>query len=107
MRRIYLDWLNSYQFHEIKPGLKRIKEILKRLGNPHQNIATIHIAGTNGKGSTSAILSEVLSQHGLKVGLYTSPHLFRINERFKINGKEIGDSKLNDCLLYTSDAADE
>ena len=98
MERNYLDWLNSYQFHGIKPGLKRIKEILKRLGNPHQNITTIHIAGTNGKGSTSAILSEILSQHGFKVGLYTSPHLFRINERFKINGEEIEDSKLNEYL---------
>ena len=47
MGKNYFDWLNSYQFHGIKPGLKRIKEILKRLGNPHQNIATIHIAGTN------------------------------------------------------------
>jgi len=98
MRKNYLDWLNSYQFHGIKPGLKRIKEILKRLGNPHQNFVTIHIAGTNGKGSTSAILSEILSQHGLKVGLYTSPHLFRINERFKVNGKEIEDYKLNEYL---------
>jgi dihydrofolate synthase/folylpolyglutamate synthase len=98
MEKNYLDWLNSYQFHGIKPGLKRIKEILKRLGNPHQNIATIHIAGTNGKGSTSAILSEILSQHGFKVGLYTSPHLFRINERFKVNGEEIEDSKLNEYL---------
>uniref|UniRef100_A0A7V5XGC3 Dihydrofolate synthase/folylpolyglutamate synthase n=1 Tax=Thermodesulfobacterium geofontis TaxID=1295609 RepID=A0A7V5XGC3_9BACT len=98
MRKNYLDWLNSYQFHGIKPGLKRIKEILKRLGNPHQNFVTVHIAGTNGKGSTSAILSEILSQHGLKVGLYTSPHLFRINERFKVNGKEIEDYKLNEYL---------
>ena len=98
MRKNYLDWLNSYQFHGIKPGLKRIKEVLKRLGNPHQNFVTVHIAGTNGKGSTSAILSEILSQHGLKVGLYTSPHLFRINERFKVNGKEIEDYKLNEYL---------
>ena len=96
----YLEWLNSYQFHGIKPGLKRIKKILKLLNNPHKHIYTIHIAGTNGKGSTSVILSEVLSQHGLNVGLYTSPHLFRLNERFKINGKEIKDEELNDYLKY-------
>ena len=53
----YLEWLNSYQFHGIKPGLKRIKRILKLLNNPHKHIYTIHIAGTNGKGSTSVILS--------------------------------------------------
>ena len=69
MKKNYLEWLNSYQFHGIKPGVKRIKKILKLLGNPHKDIYTVHIAGTNGKGSTSAILSEVLSQHELKVGL--------------------------------------
>ena len=100
MKEKFIEWLNSYQFHGIKPSLKRIKELLKKLGNPHKYISTIHIAGTNGKGSTSAILSEILYQHGLKVGLYTSPHLFRLNERFKINGKEISNSKLNDYLKY-------
>ncbi|MCD6489401.1 MAG: bifunctional folylpolyglutamate synthase/dihydrofolate synthase [Thermodesulfobacterium sp.] len=100
MRENFIGWLNSYQFHGIKPGLKRIKELLKKLRNPHKYISTIHIAGTNGKGSTSAILSEILYQHGLKVGLYTSPHLFRLNERFKINGKEIEDEELNDYLKY-------
>ena len=100
MKEKLIEWLNSYQFHGIKPGLRRIKELLKKLGNPHKYISTIHIAGTNGKGSTSAILSEILYQHGLKVGLYTSPHLFRLNERFKINGKEISNSELNDYLKY-------
>ncbi len=100
MKKKLIEWLNSYQFHGIKPGLRRIKELLKKLGNPHKYISTIHIAGTNGKGSTSAILSEILYQHGLKVGLYTSPHLFRLNERFKINGKEISNSELNDYLKY-------
>lgn len=100
MKEKLIEWLNSYQFHGIKPGLRKIKELLKKLGNPHKYISTIHIAGTNGKGSTSAILSEILYQHGLKVGLYTSPHLFRLNERFKINGKEISNSELNDYLKY-------
>jgi len=96
----YIEWLNSYKLFGIKPGLKRIKDLLKRLGNPHKYLKTIHIAGTNGKGSTSNIISKVLSDHGLKVALYTSPHLFRLNERFKINGKEIEDERLNEYLKY-------
>jgi len=96
----YIEWLNSYNFFGIKPGLKRIKDLLKKLGNPHKYLKTIHIAGTNGKGSTSNIISKVLSNHGLKVALYTSPHLFRLNERFKINGEEIEDERLNEYLKY-------
>ncbi len=94
MGKELINWLNSYQFHGIKPGLKRIRQLLKLLGNPQKKFKTIHIAGTNGKGSTSAILSTILSEHGLKTGLYTSPHLFRINERFKINQKDISDEEL-------------
>jgi dihydrofolate synthase/folylpolyglutamate synthase len=100
MKKSYTEWLNSYKFHGIKPGLKRIKEILKRLGNPHKYLKTVHIAGTNGKGSTSAIINEIFLKHGFKTGLYTSPHLIRLNERFKVNGKEIEDEKLNEYLKY-------
>ena len=98
MLKHYLEWLSSYEFHGIKPGLARITKILNLLGNPHKKIKTIHIAGTNGKGSTAIILSEILKAHSLKVGLYTSPHLFRLNERFRINGEEISDKKLEDLL---------
>ncbi len=98
MLKDYLNWLNSYQFHGIKPGLYRITKILKQLGNPHKKIKTIHIAGTNGKGSTAIILNEILKHHGLKTGLYTSPHLFKLNERFKINSKDVSDDILADLL---------
>lgn len=90
-----LEWLHSLGMHRINPGLERISRLLEKLGNPHLKIKTIHIAGTNGKGSTSAILSSVLTSHGFKTGLYTSPHLIKINERFKIDGLEIADEKLN------------
>ena len=56
-----------------KPGLSRTLELLDRLGNPHQSLKYIHITGTNGKGSTAAMVSSVLAQAGLKTGLYTSP----------------------------------
>lgn len=93
-----LKWLYSLGMHRINPGLERISCLLEKMGNPHLKIPTIHITGTNGKGSTSAILSSVLTSHGFKTGLYTSPHLIRINERFKIDGIEISDEKLNHYL---------
>ena len=72
-------------------GLEAIRRSLLSTGNPHLRFPSIHIAGTNGKGSVSAILSSVLRASGLKVGLYTSPHLMRVNERIRINGTEIDD----------------
>ncbi len=103
MNNFYIDWLNSYQFHGIKPGLKRIKKILQLLGNPHKAIKTIHVAGTNGKGSTSVILKEMLINHGLKVALYLSPHLFKLNERFQINSSFIKDDELKRYLKIIKD----
>ncbi|MFN4196384.1 MAG: bifunctional folylpolyglutamate synthase/dihydrofolate synthase [Caldimicrobium sp.] len=94
----YLHWLNQHQFHGIKPGLYRIQRLLKKLGYPQKKYPTIHVAGTNGKGSTCAILSTVLTHLGLKTGLYTSPHLIKLNERFKINGKDIEDTALLELL---------
>ncbi|MCS7200383.1 MAG: bifunctional folylpolyglutamate synthase/dihydrofolate synthase [Caldimicrobium sp.] len=98
MLNFYLDWLNRHQFHGIRPGLIRIITILKRLNNPHLRYPTIHLAGTNGKGSTSAILSSLFTKHGFKTGLYTSPHLFRLNERFRINDSDISDEELLEML---------
>lgn len=89
-----INWLYNLGMHRVKPGLERISKILKKLGNPHLKINTIHITGTNGKGSTSAILSYILTSHGLKTGLYTSPHLTKLNERFKIDGRDIPDERL-------------
>ena len=70
-----------------KPGLKRIERLLYYLGNPHQNLNIIHIAGTNGKGSTAAILEAIYKKAGYKTALYSSPHFFHFNERIKIRGR--------------------
>lgn len=70
----------------IKPGLERISELLEMLDNPHRLYLTIHIAGTNGKGSVAAMLESILRAAGLKTGLYTSPHLVDFSERIKIDG---------------------
>ena len=69
-----------------RPDLSRIEEFCDYLGNPHDQIKTIHVGGTNGKGSTAHIIASILHEHGLKVGLYTSPHLKDFRERIKING---------------------
>lgn len=69
----------------IKPGLSTIKSMMKYLGNPQDNFACIHVAGTNGKGSIASALASILNISGYKVGLYTSPHLIRFNERIRIN----------------------
>ena len=75
-------------------GLETIQGILKGLGNPHRNYACIHVAGTNGKGSVAAALSSILFASGYKVGLYTSPHLVRFNERICFNSRQISDNEV-------------
>ena len=75
----------------IKLGLASISRLMRGLGNPQDRFSSIHIAGTNGKGSIAAFLSSVLAHGGYKVGLYTSPHLVRFNERIQINGSPISD----------------
>lgn len=70
-----------------------LREYLRRLGNPHNQIPAIHVAGTNGKGSTCAFLSSILQQAGYRVGMFTSPHLVRINERFRLNQSMITDDE--------------
>lgn len=78
----------------IKLGLATIRRILAGLGNPHHRYSCIHVAGTNGKGSVASNLAAVLMRSGYRVGLYTSPHLVRFNERIKINGMDITDADI-------------
>jgi dihydrofolate synthase/folylpolyglutamate synthase len=78
----------------IKPGLSTIKSILHNLGNPQDTYKCIHVAGTNGKGSIASALSSILHTSGYKVGLYTSPHLVKFNERICINNKPVSDKNI-------------
>ena len=89
-----IEHLFARTAHGIKPGLEVSTALLDALGNPHRNLKVIHVAGTNGKGSVCAMIESVLRASGFKTGLYTSPHLFSFNERFKINGQNIPDSEL-------------
>ena len=79
------------------PGLERTRELCHALGNPQDKLKFIHIAGTNGKGSTSAMLDSILRKAGFKVGLYTSPFVLKFNERIRVDGESISDEEL--CRL--------
>lgn len=91
-----LDYLYASQpaFHQVgaaayKPGLDNTIALMEHLGNPHRAFPTIHVAGTNGKGSTSHLIASALQAAGLRVGLYTSPHLVDFRERIRVNGQMI------------------
>ena len=89
-----LKYLQFDNWEQSAPGLARSRELLGLLGNPEQKLKFVHIAGTNGKGSTAAMLASVLQRAGYRTGLYTSPHLLRFHERMRVNGEEIDDNSL-------------
>ena len=90
-----LEYIHNVKWHQgMKPGLERTQELLKGLGNPEKSLKFVHIAGTNGKGSTAACVAAVLQQAGYKTGLYTSPYIIRFNERMQVNGEHISDDEL-------------
>ena len=86
-----LDWLFNVRRFGPDRTLIPTRKYLELLGEPQNNFLSVHVAGTNGKGSTSALIASILEASGFKVGLFTSPHLERFNERIKINGQEISD----------------
>jgi len=90
-----LEYIHSVQWHRgMKPGLERTQELLRGLGNPEKSLKFVHIAGTNGKGSTAACVAAVLQKAGCRTGLYTSPYILRFNERMQVNGEHISDDEL-------------
>ena len=106
-----LERLYKRQTFGIKPGLEVIEALLKKLGNPERSFGCIHVAGTNGKGSVCAMLDSVLRSAGLRVGLYTSPHLVSFNERICVGGALVGDTELAGLIdrieQVASEVADE
>jgi dihydrofolate synthase/folylpolyglutamate synthase len=89
-----IRWLYSTQAAGIKLGLENVRRLLDALGNPHRQLPCIHVAGTNGKGSVSAMLDSIGRAAGLRTGLYTSPHLVRFNERIQVSGQPITDEEV-------------
>lgn len=94
------------KFH-IKLGLERVSELLAILGNPHQQVEYIHVAGTNGKGSTCCMLASVLKEAGYRVALYTSPHLVDYTERMKVNGIDISQGEFAEVFSYVLEKAEQ
>ena len=98
--------ISGVEFFGSKPGLERIRELLGKLGEPQKGMKFVHIAGTNGKGSCAAMTASVLRAAGYKTGLYTSPYLYRFNERMRINGREIDDDVLAGIVARVRPAAE-
>jgi dihydrofolate synthase / folylpolyglutamate synthase len=90
-----------------KPGLERMKALLRRMHNPQHAFRSIHIAGTNGKGSTASIAAAILTAHDHKTGLHTSPELFDVTERMRVNGTPAPREWLNDAVIRYETALDE
>lgn len=101
-----LAYINDKNKYGSRLGLDSIRKLLEILGNPHLGLNYIHVAGTNGKGSTSSYLAHCIREAGYKVGLFTSPYLERFNERIQINGKDIPDEALVRITDLVKDAAD-
>ena len=95
-----LEYIHSVCWQKKTPGLCRISELCEKLGSPQKSLRFIHVAGTNGKGSTCAMLSSVLEKAGYRVGLYTSPFIVRFNERMQICGEQIADGELAEITAY-------
>ena len=95
-------------FHQIgsaayKPGLDNTLRLMAHVGNPHEHLKAVHVAGTNGKGSTSHLIAACLQASGLKVGLFTSPHLIDLRERIRINGQLIPENEVVDFIEQNRD----
>ena len=89
-----LEYIHNVKWQGSKPGLERTQELLKALGNPEKQLEFVHVAGTNGKGSTSACIASVLKKAGYKTGLFISPFIMCFNERMQVDGEYITDNEL-------------
>jgi len=101
-----MEYIHSVKWQGSKPGLERTRELLARLGNPEKQLKYVHIAGTNGKGSTAACCAAMLKRAGYKTGLFTSPYILRFNERIQINGEHISDDELEQLVNQIRPFAD-
>ena len=95
-----IEYIHSVCWKGSIPGLGRTQELLSKMGNPEKKLKFVHIAGTNGKGSTAAMTASILQQAGYKVGLYTSPYIYRFHERMQVNGVQISDEDLAAVTEY-------
>lgn len=90
-----LNYISSLNKFGMKPGLQRMKALMESCGNPHKSCKYFHIAGTNGKGSVSTMIYNILLNAGVKAGLYISPYILNFRERIQINGEMISEEMLS------------
>ena len=102
-----LQKINSRLRFGIKPGLERIEALCKKLGDPQKKPRFVHVAGTNGKGTTCTLIASVLTAAGYRTGLYTSPYVLDFRERFRIDGEMIPEAELIEEVKRVSPIADE
>ena len=100
------DYIHSKFRKGATPGLHRIRQLLALLGNPERGLKFVHIAGTNGKGSTAAMTASILNRAGYRTGLFTSPFIYRFHERIQFCGEEIADQDLVEVVEYVRDFAE-
>lgn len=105
--RSCLDWLFARHRFVMKPGLERVERLLEAAGRPDRAFRIVHVAGTNGKGSTSTMIARVLTEHGLRTGLYTSPHVVDFTERITVDGAPIPPPTVLEIVERLKPAADE
>ncbi|MDP6630051.1 MAG: folylpolyglutamate synthase/dihydrofolate synthase family protein [Kiritimatiellia bacterium] len=91
----------------IKPGIETVAALMDVLGHPEESFAAVHVAGTNGKGSVCAMVASILREAEYRTGLFTSPHLIRLNERFRVNGEMVDDATLTQLMSRVETAAEE
>lgn len=102
-----LAFIHATSWQGSRLGLERIETLMGLLGDPQKQTKFIHVAGTNGKGSVCAMVSAILTRAGYTTGLYTSPHLLRVNERMKVDGKEITDGELADLAAQVKPVVEQ
>ncbi len=104
----FSDYETTHKLRDsVSYDLRRVEELMQALGNPHLKAVSVHIAGTKGKGSVAAMVSSVLTASGYKTGLYTSPHLIDIRERFQIDGNMISGAEFTDIINEIKPAVDK
>ena len=101
-----LEYIHAVQWAGHKPGLTRTRTLLAALGDPQDRLQFVHVAGTNGKGSTAAMLASCLRAAGYHVGLFTSPFINRFNERIQVDGRQVGDEELVQLVQQVRPTAD-
>ncbi len=101
-----IEYIHSVCWKGSVPGLSRTQTLLAKMGNPEKSLKFVHIAGTNGKGSTAAMTASILQKAGYKTGLYTSPYIYRFHERMQVNGVQISDEDLTEITQYVKPFAD-